>query len=211
MTTEHLAAINDRRRLALDRYRGAFLGLALADGAAARDVLGRLEELLSSEDANLLDVRWPDGVVLGALAALWFGGDFHAADSALGTMGNTASARRVAAVTTLILAETPHAALSAADPPLDDVVGAVVGAPSFEEGARQLAGPQRAIYGLLAGASLGESGLPAAGVAALPQRAVARAVAGAIFEQAWTPAPPGAPDIVCEHCRSLLEKGIATP
>ena len=211
MTTETLTALNLRRHAALDRYRGAFLGLAVADHAAAEVLFARCEALLRDEDVGPLEVDWPEGPLLGALLALWCGGDLHAATTAVALRQASGSARSAAAMMALILAETPPAAFPSSEPQLDEVVEALTAAPNFEAGALRVDAPGKAVYGILAGAAFGESGLPAPSVAALPHRGLARALAGALFERVWTPPPPDAPEVVCEHCRSLLERASASP
>ncbi|MCS6801401.1 MAG: hypothetical protein RMM58_02915 [Chloroflexota bacterium] len=201
-------ALNQHRRDTLDRYRGAFLGLALADGIAARGILERCEMLLAQEDeADPDGFEEGDAAVAGALAALWQGGDEALAAEWVGRTAKKATARQAAAVMARILAGTSRDAL----PPLGVATEALRAAATFAEGLRFVGPPERARYGILAGAFFGESGLDERDVSRLPLRAVARAVAGAIVERLWFPAPADAPMIACEHCRALLEGGGTAP
>ncbi|GIW05219.1 MAG: hypothetical protein KatS3mg060_0024 [Dehalococcoidia bacterium] len=202
MTSDDLATLNKRRLAALDRYRGAFLGLALADAAAARSVFDGCDTLL--DHGNLLDLRWPDPVLFGGVATLWHGGDLHATDSALASLPDGAPARRAAVVMSLLLAGVPRETVP--DDASSSAVAAVRRATCFADGLRRLQSPASLAYGLLAGAAFGEGALDAEAVRRLPDRARARAIAGALFERVWTPAPPDAPEVVCEHCRALLER-----
>jgi hypothetical protein len=117
--------------------------------------------------------------------------------------GIARAGRAAAAMEALLAGEAP-----AALPPLGAVTEALRRATTFAEGLPLVPRHETALYGLLAGAWFGEHGLGEDAVDRLPLRALARAVAGAVFERVWAPAPPDAPEIVCEHCRALLERGV---
>lgn len=202
MAAETLSARNQRRHEVLDRYRGAFLGLALADPAAARAVLDRCDVLLGENEADLLALEWPDAAVLGALAALWHGEDWQAVERLIARQAGARAQAAAAAMAALLAGGAPDAL-----PPMGEAVRAIRGATTFAEGLAGVPRREAAFYGLLAGAWFGEEGLGDEAVSWLPMRAVARAVAGAIFERVWAPAPPDAPEIVCEHCRALIDRG----
>ncbi|MFN8535154.1 MAG: hypothetical protein U0556_16575 [Dehalococcoidia bacterium] len=190
-----------------DRYRGALLGLSLADADAARLLLDRAALVLEREM-----IEPGGGPETAGLLALWLADDPARAARQAGELAEDAPVYRAVALVMLAalggtppdeLQIEPAAIPTEAGAALDLALLTIAATPSFEAGLTRLqAEPAVTLYGLLAGAVWGESGLPTNALARLPVRAEAVAIAGELFERAWAHRPEDSPDVVCEHCQA---------